>query len=1385
MKICRFLVISFICITLSCANINLLNLSIYANNQIENLTVKKTIKNEERKEDDKKAAGSGLEDGAPVLPTKAEPIVEMGKSAKNVEIAEFDTTKTEVSVKTGTSKEDIPLPQKLTATLRDGEKADIPVAWDDGKLYKMDTRGAYTFTADMGDYTYAGEKPIAVVTVMEDAVPLEVPLEEQLEVQKQQEQVETSAIVIPFTLGQTPEIASTILMNSANKVVLINEENSVQSAYSTLQEAMQAIGTISGGHTIVFVQDYLFTPSDKKAVSENGKNAQLTVTSTYKNNSNAMITKNIDCSAADTWTSNSDTTFKDISFSTYLHIYGNFHKLTIDAGVTCASADGVIYGGGSADETGNVDITILSGRWDSVISSDFPQTVKGNSTINIGGKAVITSSISAAADATGKVTVNLDGTGGATVQSFSENTAAGELSIHLKNAKIMGDLFLGNAKNLNISGECIVGNSITAKTTDSSTINLSDGASLSNGTSGSFNCPDTNLVFGADSKLYCNGMNNKINNIFMEGGGATLYVKKGEPMTVSGTCTGKDKLDVAFINDISPVPYDKFLTFTTRENANKDNYEYSKSNGYDGIVTVNGNVVYFDFVPPEGYVYDWYGTKSISVGGQNTTQSDDLKFQFQLKDSMDQEAFRLSSGQLSAKIKGLRGGKAFKTYYKDDVPNFKYTIKVGSDVYNLFSNAIGEHGVAPSAAFRGYKKSADGSNLDLVFYLGRDVGIVYLHLTITPGSKVMSESWDYVNLSNNTQDIIVSHGGRVTFAGWEKANTRSDKGSGVASILYWTGEPAMFMWVDQHTTPNPAVAGEYSDHDNSVSLDVRNGTLFSNAIPKTDRSYTGIKTELGIQWQYSVDPGATQSASGGTAFGSSDWFQVIGRDVTFKNPINEESKTVSHIVINNYGSDRVMSEENWEIEGLPDEIRVTNFPYNMVIPSKGIKNIALTYTVSSLARSGTYPVKYTSKWGYTFTDIITVIRDEVKITAVVKNEDNTNNTSAISEITSSAMSPFDGSPIYKYDRGRLSWTLDSIGHEIKKITVGGRELNSEELVLAKANNYLVFDKMTEDKDVVIYVREKTNKVTVSKTVAGGSGGESFSFTITVKDKEGLVMPEGTELSCMGATITGSQASAPTRTKLILDKSGQTEFNLGNGQTLEIMGIPAEGKIQVVEGPVTGYEAVHMVDGNTSAAADQKDTGLLDMKSMDKHIVFYNTHLDDLTVGKTVEGVFGDKSKRFSFQISVKDNAGGNVTKTFGYDGGVLTGSKYKGVTAPASGTLSVSNGVGSFTLKHGQSITIKHLDPTYKIQITETDPGTSYNTKHIKDGEEADGRTVRAFSLGGKNAEIVYTNARVLVPVTGIRDGSHTLLPVLGAVLEGCAILGFVANRLRRKRQYG
>ncbi|WP_313187124.1 SdrD B-like domain-containing protein [Lacrimispora sp.] len=90
----------------------------------------------------------------------------------NEVIVSFDMPVTEIVVPLGTETEDIPLPGTLTATLEgEGDNAtDIPIIWEDSGLYNKEAAGTYLFTADIGTWTYAQARPVAIVTVVPSGI---------------------------------------------------------------------------------------------------------------------------------------------------------------------------------------------------------------------------------------------------------------------------------------------------------------------------------------------------------------------------------------------------------------------------------------------------------------------------------------------------------------------------------------------------------------------------------------------------------------------------------------------------------------------------------------------------------------------------------------------------------------------------------------------------------------------------------------------------------------------------------------------------------------------------------------------------------------------------------------------------------------------------------------------------------------------------------------------------------------------------------------------------------------------------------------------------------------------------------------------------------------
>ena len=174
--------------------------------------------------------------------------------------------------------------------------------------------------------------------------------------------------------------------------------------------------------------------------------------------------------------------------------------------------------------------------------------------------------------------------------------------------------------------------------------------------------------------------------------------------------------------------------------------------------------------------------------------------------------------------------------------------------------------------------------------------------------------------------------------------------------------------------------------------------------------------------------------------------------------------------------------------------------------------------------------------------------------------------------------------------------------------------------------------------------------------------------------------------------------------------------------------------------------------------------------------FTNVGAYDLTIEKRVTGEMGDRDKPFTFQISVPSMA----NKTVSYTGGIVAG--ITGVVAPNDSTLNLdAEGKATFTLSHGQTITIHGLpvDTTYTI----TEPGA-----------QADGYTVTASGADAKmsrdascnstlNQEttVTFTNQKATAVPTGLRLDALPWLLALLCGLAGCTAL-CVSGKTRRRK---
>ncbi len=155
---------------------------------------------------------------------------------------------------------------------------------------------------------------------------------------------------------------STTGSDSANGLTESTSVASFSRAYSLL-------GTSGGDITVVDSATYTAAPSHSGTVTVKGKNASVTLSLP----SEIILAGN--------------TTFKTITLSGSSSIYASGKTLLIDADVKSDSRLNVYGGKKNASLTGNTNITLLGGQYNTVYGGGYSGAVNGNTNVVFGGNA--------------------------------------------------------------------------------------------------------------------------------------------------------------------------------------------------------------------------------------------------------------------------------------------------------------------------------------------------------------------------------------------------------------------------------------------------------------------------------------------------------------------------------------------------------------------------------------------------------------------------------------------------------------------------------------------------------------------------------------------------------------------------------------------------------------------------------------------------------------------------------------------------------------------------------------------------------------------------------------------------------------------------------------
>jgi hypothetical protein len=382
------------------------------------------------------------------------------------------------------------------------------------------------------------------------------------------------------------------------------------------------------------------------------------------------------------------------------------------------------------------------------------------------------------------------------------------------------------------------------------------------------------------------------------------------------------------------------------------------------------------------------------------------------------------------------------------------------------------------------------------------------------------------------------------------------------------------------------------------------------------------------------------------------------------------------------------------------------------------------------------------------------------------------------------------------------------------IYVNGTNLNAEPTAIEEGSSvtYLIASGDSVKSDTNVAYINKVNSLTISKTVSGEGAdtNETFSFTITLKDKNGDPIYDS---FAYYDTRTGKNATISFNT------SGQAGLTLRDQEAITIFGLPNGYQYEIQEAEVTEsayyddatfYQASYQTWKSGVAVETAPVTGRLasgNGDNVDIEVKYDNERLPQtfyLTLQKTVTGDFGEVDKAFQFDITLKKADGTAVSSSFAAE--ISDGVDVSDASSVKSGTdgatITFADGHATVFLKHGQSIKIKDIPEDYTYQISEESAQhytTTISVKYEKNVQSQTSSKARVAALHptgtsidgtdtgertvDKNETVTYINARMDIVPTGFHTNFAPLaiFGMLTALLAGIAVIIRVMCRKYRK----
>lgn len=277
-----------------------------------------------------------------------------------------------------------------------------------------------------------------------------------------------------------------------------------------------------------------------------------------------------------------------------------------------------------------------------------------------------------------------------------------------------------------------------------------------------------------------------------------------------------------------------------------------------------------------------------------------------------------------------------------------------------------------------------------------------------------------------------------------------------------------------------------------------------------------------------------------------------------------------------------------------------------------------------------------------------------------------------------------------------------------------------------------------DGRIVVTNNLALTNLTVEKTVVGKNGAtppENATFTFTLKVDDHKDYRKNVAIAAQDDGVTVRRVH-----------DNEWEITLKNGKSATFSGIRIDDeKVTVTEtDPGTDYTTTYQINNGLSLdgiSAEISSSILKANKLNGTTVKFTNTYtlqkLESITITKVVTGAFGERGKDFTFKVEPKDENG-------------------KTATGVSHSNLNNGTSLESFTLKHGESVTLYEIPVGTTITITETG-ANDYKTSATGHSQSVTGSNPRTFTYKVEERNGVAT---LVSTDTGAEAVAHNAITV-------------------------